>query len=152
MLSPELIWFLVGLALILSEFQIPGVILVFFGIGAWVAAITTWTGMTPSLALQLWVFAGASLLLLVLLRRYVKSRFLGHISASQDPGVNMDEFIGTAATVTEDIGPESEGRVEYKGAEWTARTESGQSLPAGSPVIIRRVDGISLVVDPRDKP
>ena len=33
--SPELIWFVAGLALILSEFMLPGIILVFFGAGAW---------------------------------------------------------------------------------------------------------------------
>jgi membrane protein implicated in regulation of membrane protease activity len=38
-ISPIIIWFVVGLVLILMEFVIPGLVIVFFGLGAWVAAI-----------------------------------------------------------------------------------------------------------------
>ena len=51
--DPVLIWFLAGLALILSEFMLPGFILVFFGIGFYAGAIQ----------------AGAGLILLLVLRR-----------------------------------------------------------------------------------
>jgi len=34
--NPTLIWFFIGLVLLIAEFSVPGVILVFFGIGAWV--------------------------------------------------------------------------------------------------------------------
>ena len=37
-LKPELIWFLIGLVLLLMEFAIPGLVVLFFGIGAWVVA------------------------------------------------------------------------------------------------------------------
>ena len=37
-LTPELIWFLIGLVLIILEFGIPGVVTVFFGIGAWLVS------------------------------------------------------------------------------------------------------------------
>ena len=33
--TPEIVWFLIGLALIIMEFAAPGVLTVFFGIGAW---------------------------------------------------------------------------------------------------------------------
>lgn len=33
-MSPAQIWFLVGLVLVLAEFALPGVILVFIGLGA----------------------------------------------------------------------------------------------------------------------
>jgi hypothetical protein len=55
--NPTLLWFLLGLALILLEFVVPGVILVFFGIGAWAAAVTTYFGLTASFQSQLLVFA-----------------------------------------------------------------------------------------------
>ena len=44
--NPVLIWFLIGLALVLSEFMLPGIILVFFGLGAWAVCLTTWMGLT----------------------------------------------------------------------------------------------------------
>jgi len=39
------IWFIAGLVLILLEFVVPGVILVFFGAGAWVVALGMWLGV-----------------------------------------------------------------------------------------------------------
>ncbi len=63
--NPALLWFLLGLALIFLEFVVPGVILVFFGIGAWAAAVTTYFGLTASFESQLLIFAVASILLLV---------------------------------------------------------------------------------------
>ena len=145
--TPELIWFLVGLALILLEFALPGVILAFFGAGAWVAAITTWFGLTDGLAAQLWVFALSSLLLLVLLRRRIKSRLSGYTSEVQDPNVNLDEFRGRKVTVLAAIAPgQTGGRVEYKGAGWGAVADS--ALAAGEQAVIVGVDGITLEVRP----
>ncbi|MAE69408.1 MAG: hypothetical protein CME06_02940 [Gemmatimonadetes bacterium] len=54
-----LLWFVVGLALALAEMAAPGVILIFFGLGAWVVALTTWIGLTPGLQSQLLLFAVA---------------------------------------------------------------------------------------------
>ena len=39
LLSPELAWFLVGLICMIAEFAAPGVIILFFGAGAWVVAL-----------------------------------------------------------------------------------------------------------------
>lgn len=81
---PEIIWFVVGLILILMEFAVPGVILVFFGIGAWIVTALVYLGLLTSLTSQLFVFSGASLVLLVALRKLVKDKFYGHITGPQD--------------------------------------------------------------------
>ena len=44
--NATLIWFLLGLVLIILEFAVPDGILVFFGIVAWLAAATTYLGLT----------------------------------------------------------------------------------------------------------
>jgi membrane protein implicated in regulation of membrane protease activity len=143
--TPELIWFLVGLGLILLEFVLPGVILVFFGVGAWCAALTTWIGVSGGLAGQLWVFAISSTLLLLLLRRRVRARLSGYTSDTQDPNVNLDEFRGQRVTVLTAIEPgQSGGRVEYKGAGWNAVAET--ALAAGERAVIVGKDGITLRV------
>ena len=33
-LSPEVVWFLAGLALLILEFAMPGLVIFFFGVGA----------------------------------------------------------------------------------------------------------------------
>jgi membrane protein implicated in regulation of membrane protease activity len=37
--EPAMVWFLIGLILIVSEFAVPGLVIIFFGLGAWVAAL-----------------------------------------------------------------------------------------------------------------
>jgi len=146
--DPVLIWFLAGLALVLSEFLIPGVILVFFGIGAWLTAITTWLGLTAGWTAQLLVFAISSVLLLVLLRRRFRTRFFGYVGENQDPADNLDDLSGQEVIVISEIQPGTIGQVEYKGAHWRARSES--LLTADTPAVIVSVEGVTLLVRPRD--
>jgi membrane protein implicated in regulation of membrane protease activity len=142
-LSPMLIWFLVGLALALLELAVPGIILVFFGLGAWITAITTWIGITPSLWSQLIVFSVSSVLLVLLLRRWLRNRFLGHEKDLRDGTVDLDDFVGKTVMVTKAVAPRSrEGRVEFKGAGWTA--VSDEALAEGELAVIVAVDGITL--------
>ena len=144
--NPVLIWFLAGLALILFEFMVPGIILVFFGIGAWITALTTWAGLTGGWTSQLLTFSISSVVLLVLLRRWFRARFFGHLTGGQDPNENLDEFKGQVVTVTAAIDPASGGKVEYKGADWSARSTA--ALGIGSRAVIESIDGITLVVKP----
>jgi membrane protein implicated in regulation of membrane protease activity len=144
-LSPTLIWFLVGLAFALLELAVPGVILVFFGLGAWITALTTAIGITSSLASQLAVFSVTSVLSLILLRRWIRNRFLGHEADTRDGTVDLDDFVGKTVKVTKAISPGSrEGRVEFKGAEWTAVAD--EALAKNDLVEIVAMDGITLKV------
>lgn len=145
--NPLLIWFLIGLALVLSEFMVPGVILVFFGMGAWTAAVTSWLGLTTGWTAQLLVFAISSVIYLVLLRRWFQARFMGFEGDRQNPRDNIDEFQGQLVTVTEEINPGTgSGKVEFKGALWSARSESLISTQQRARVI--GVDSITLLVEP----
>jgi len=146
-ISPILIWFLAGLALVLLEFAAPGVILVFFGLGAWITALTTLLGLTPGLTSQLLVFGISSVILLVVLRRWFRKRLFGHTSGDQDPLENLDTPAGDKVLVTVAVVPGSDaGRVEYKGAEWEARAV--EPIAAGEPAVIVETDGITLVIKP----
>lgn len=146
--DPVLIWFLVGLALILSEFALPGVILVFFGVGAWLTAGTTWLGITPGWTAQILCFAISSVLLLISLRRWFRTRFFGYVESDQSPEDNLDDLAGHNVTVKTAIEPGITGQVEYKGAAWSARSES--RLAAGEAAVITKTEGITLIVRPRD--
>lgn len=39
LMEKEVIWFVIGLSLFLLEFIFPGLVLIFFGVGAWITAI-----------------------------------------------------------------------------------------------------------------
>jgi membrane protein implicated in regulation of membrane protease activity len=144
MITPELVWFVGGVVLMLLEFAVPGVVLVFFGIGAWVTALTTYMGLTGGSASQLLVFAGSSVILLVFLRRYIRSKFTGFVSESQEEDRNLDEFTGKSALILEDVAPGKPGKVEFKGAPW--RAESRDTLGQGEMGTIEKVDGLTLII------
>lgn len=147
-LNPALTWFLVGLGLILLEFTMPGALLVFFGLGAWIAALTTWVGLTDSLAWQVLVFAVSSALLLAVLRRRLRGMLLGHTTGVQNLDHDLEEFVGHTVLVLEEIGPGAEGRIELKGAGWTAHSQS--RLVPGDRAVITSRDGIHVTVRPLD--
>ena len=138
------IWFLAGLVLVLAEFAVPGVVLVFIGLGAWVASLTTRLGWTDSLAAQMTMFAGSSLVLLLGLRRVFKSWFMGFAKVNPDTTRDLDEFIGKQVLVVSAFSAGCKGRVEFKGAGWTA--ESDDTLEPGDTAFITGIDGLCLKV------
>jgi len=143
----ELIWFLAGLVLILLEFAAPGIVVVFFGVGAWLTALSTWFGLTGGLTSQLLMWAISSVLLLVFLRRRLADKFHGFETGRQNPLDNLDEFTGREVMVTRDIDPQRrDGRVEFKGAEWTAVAD--EPIAAGRIAVITAAEGLTLTVRP----
>ena len=73
-LTPEVLWFLVGLVLLILEFAAPWVVLVFFGASAWIVALTTYMGVTGSLASQLILFSTATVALMMGLRKLIREK------------------------------------------------------------------------------
>ena len=98
-LKPQLIWFIVGLIFLLLEFAMPGLITVFFGIGAWIVA-TLCLFSDISLNTQLFIFIFSSVLLLVSLRKWFKTLFTGRDAPSQFEAESLDAFLGKKAIVT----------------------------------------------------
>jgi membrane protein implicated in regulation of membrane protease activity len=142
-LTPELIWFLIGMLLLLAEFVIPGLIVLFFGIGAWiVAGVCLLTEV--SLNVQLGIFIGSSVLSLVLLRSWLKGMFIGHVKAKQDLTEDLQEFVGESAVVKETITSKLAGKVELHGTNWTAEAE--EEIAEGTVVKVVAKDNLTLKV------
>ncbi len=145
-LNPVVIWFLVGLFFVLSEFMIPGIILVFFGAGAWITALSTQLGLTPGINSQLLLFAATSVTLLVFLRRRFRQGFLGKVSERGLTSDSIDSEVGGKVLVLVDIVPGEKGTVEFKGASWQALSKV--PLTRGSTAIITAHEGITLLIKP----
>jgi membrane protein implicated in regulation of membrane protease activity len=129
--------------LILLEFSNPGLITIFFGIGAWIVSVIC-LFLDISLNLQLSIFLISSVLLLVSLRKWFKTLFTRKPGTGRVEGEVADEFIGRKAVVTEKITPNRKGRVEFRGSYWTA--ESNETIPEGASVEITDKDNITLIV------
>jgi membrane protein implicated in regulation of membrane protease activity len=144
--KPELIWFLIGLALLIIEFIIPGLIIGFFGVGAWIVAIVCLFSayVAGSINTQLIIFIIASVLSLLLLRKWLKGMFIGHTKSKQDLTEDLNEFIGEHAVVKEKITPKAGGKVELHGTNWVA--EADEEITAGTVVEIIAKDNLTLKV------
>ena len=142
-LSPEVVWFLAGLALLILEFAMPGLVIFFFGVGACVVALVCL--VTPiSFNVQLIIFIGASVLSLLLLRRWLKGVFLGHTVSKQDLKENLEEYVGQHAVVIQRIVPKAGGKVEFHGTNWMAQAD--QEIAEGTVVEIIDKENITFKV------
>lgn len=141
--NPVLVWFVVGLVMFLIEMATPGLVMLFFGIGAWVVAVLVLTAGI-SLNAQLGIFLAVSVLSLVFFRKALTKVFHGHKTGEQDPGKDLNEFEGKRAVVTERIVPGSVGKVEFKGSTWSAQAD--EDIPAGTAVVILSKDNLTLMV------
>ncbi|MCP4613605.1 MAG: NfeD family protein [Planctomycetes bacterium] len=142
-LQPEIIWFLVGLVLLIFEFILPGLIIAFFGVGAWVVALVcliTDIGINT----QLIIFIIASVLSLLCLRKWLKGIFLGHTGSKQNLKEKLDEFVGQKAVVKKKIVPKVGGKVEFHGTNWLAQAD--EEIAEGVMVEIISKDNITLKV------
>jgi len=122
----------------------PGFIIFFFGLGAWVTALVCLIGH-PGTNLQIIIFALTSGILLLALRKFIQKKFLNSVNTKSD---NVeDEFTGKEALATVDFGGMKKGKVEFKGTTWTAESEA--EIIEGQRVIIIQKDSFKLVVQPK---
>ncbi len=143
----ELYWFLLGLALMLSELALPGFVIIFFGIGAWITALCIWLGAADAFNTQLIIFLASSVLSLVLFRKKGKSYFQGRVSGKLDDVAQLDDVKGERAVVIEDIVPSHlAGKVEFHGTNWNAIAEA--EIQKGTPVEILERKDLTLKVKP----
>lgn len=142
--KPEMIWFLIGLVLFLLELVVPGFVIFFFGVGAWVTALVCLIA-DPGVNLQAVIFVVVSILALLGLRKLIQKKFF--YSKDDRAEAVEDEFTGREAIAIADFGSDRKGKVEFKGTTWKA--ESGSEIKAGQTVIIIEKDNFKLIVEPK---
>jgi len=142
-LKPELVWFIIGLILLLIEFGAPGLIIGFFGIGAWiVSGILLFIDI--SLSTQLIIFIIASVVLTIFLRKWIQKVF--KLDSIKNQADEESEFVGKKAVVTKTIKPNEPGKVEFRGTNWEAEAET--EITEGTRVEITDRKSITFIVKP----
>jgi len=141
-LKPEIIWFLIGLVLLVLEFSAPGLIIAFFGVGAWVVALIALL-FDISLTTQLLIFLITSILMLTFLRKSLRKVFKLDSFELQN---ELEDFLGHTAEVTVKISPNKPGKVELNGTSWEA--ESSTEIAKGKTVKIIGRKSITFIVEP----
>ena len=116
---------------------------VWFAAGALVATFAAYARAT--LTVQLILFVGVSIAACIAVRPLAR-RFV----APNVVPTNADRLLGAEARVTEEIdNAVPSGAVYADGKTWTARSSSGERIPAGEVVEIERMEGVKLIVRPK---
>ncbi len=118
--NPGLIWLIIGVILFVLEMAVPGFVLFFFGLAAWITALGCYI-FPWSLNTQLAVFLVSSLVSLFSLRSVVKKVFLG--DAKDDAPDSIMANGGEKCLVSAAIRPPAEGQVKFSGTFWRAEAE-----------------------------
>lgn len=101
-----------------------------------------------TIPLQISLFFAVSILLLAALRPLVRSKFSPRLVRT-----NADSNIGREAVVTEAIDNlNAAGQVKVGAMYWTARSESGDPIARDTVVVIRRIEGVKVIVAPVSVP
>ncbi len=134
-------WLAAMVALLLLEAAVPGLVSIWFALGAFAALLSAM--LNAPLWLQLVWFVLVSVLALWFTRPLVKK----YVNARVQP-TNADVVIGKDAVVIEDIdNVRGTGAVSVDGKDWTARSESADlSISSGKIVEILRIEGVKLIV------
>lgn len=59
---------------------------------------------------------------------------------------NVDALIGTTGIVIMEISEHKTGQVKVKGQIWTAISESKETLPVDTEVVVKAIEGVKLIV------
>jgi len=141
---PEVIWFIIGLVLLLLELVMPGFVIFFFGIGAWITALVCLFA-NPGINIQVVIFAVTSVAALLVFRKMIQNKFI--YSKNDKSEAVEDEFTGKEAIAVADFDNDKKGKVEFKGTSWKAKSES--DIKAGQTVVIVEKDSFKLIVEPK---
>ena len=113
---------------------------IWFAVGALVSLIAAALGAKLWLQVSLFILATAVSLALT---RPLARKLLG----KRRVATNVDRILGKTCQVTEDISNTAgTGAVYVDGKTWTARSRSGESVPAGTLVRVETVEGVKLIV------
>ncbi|MBO5900543.1 MAG: NfeD family protein [Lentisphaeria bacterium] len=137
-------WLIAGVILMMSEFVVPGFIIVFFGLGACLTGVLAL--LFPQLAFtwEIFIFAALSVILLFAFRRFMPGVFKGkNVPCNED--VDLDSVAGSTAAVVSDITPAEPGKVEFRGTLWNASAK--ESISAGENVKIISRENLTLIVE-----
>jgi membrane-bound serine protease (ClpP class) len=139
-----------GLFVLEAKYPTHGVL----GVGGVIAMVlgalflirTPWTGMGVSLSTALGVALPFGLIAIILMRFVLRSR-------TWKLATGKEELLSEEGEVTEAIPiPSAEGAitgmVRIHGELWRAATSAGEAIPKGARVRVRKIDGLTLEVEP----
>jgi len=138
------VWLGSGIFLMAIEFLVPGLVLVFVGLGALTVALGMQLGYIDEIPQQFITFFISSIIYLLTLR-FLVLRFVP--SVTRKANIDEDEEVmGSIVELVADINSGEFGRVEHSGSSWQARAEGDQTILKGEQVKIIGRENITWIV------
>ena len=140
--NTAMFWLAVMIVLLIIEGVVPGLVSVWFAVGA-LAAMISALFEAPFWLQTVW-FLIVSIASLCLTRPLVKK----YVNSKVQP-TNADALIGKECIVTESIDNiAGEGTVKISGQVWTARsTDDSVKIAQGKIVTVKEIRGVKLIVE-----
>ena len=140
--SMAVVWLIAMAVFLIVEGIVPGLVSIWFALGALAALIAAMFG--APLWLQLVWFVLVSIAALALTRPLARKYVNGRVTPT-----NADRILGRECVVRETIDNlRGTGAVAVDGKVWTARMlNENETAREGETVIARRIDGVKLIVE-----
>ena len=136
------LWFALLVIFIWAEAATVNMVSAWFAIGSLASLITALLG--GQMWLQIVIFLAVSGVALALLRPVAKKYFTPKLTRT-----NVDALAGkTCLCITAIDNLAGSGQVKLGDVEWSARSTTGEAIPAGMQVKIDRVEGVKVYVTP----
>ena len=138
-----ILWFALFVVFLIVEASCPiHLVSIWFAAGSLVALISSFFG--APLWLEAVLFLAVSCVMVALFWPFIK-KFLN----PKVEKTNVDAIVGIKGLVTASIdNVAAAGQVKLNGMEWTARSTSGDPIPAGTLVKVDRIEGVKAFVSP----
>lgn len=134
------IWIVLLVLFLVLEAATVQLVSAWFALGALCALLANLCGV--GVVWQVVLFLVVSAICLIATRPLVKK-----MTATKIQKTNADRCIGAEAVVLEEINNlKSTGLVKAMGNTWTARSEDGSVIPKDAVVIVRKMEGVKLIV------
>lgn len=142
----EIIWLALMVVFLVVEAACPlHLVSIWFAVGSLAALLAAWLGGQVWLQVTLFIVVSGGLLAMLwpFARKFLNPK-VSH--------TNIDSVPGTEGYVTADIDNVSAvGQVKLNGMEWSARSTTGEPIPAGTRIRVDRVEGVKVFVTPEKK-
>jgi len=138
------LWLGSGIFLMAIEFLVPGLVMVFVGLGSLTVVFGMYFGYIDGILQQFITFFISSIIYLLTLR-FLVLRFVPSVTRKENIDED-EEVIGSIVELVADINSGEFGRVEHSGSSWQARAEGDQTILKGEQVKIIGRDNITWIV------
>lgn len=135
---------MLGIALLAIEIIVPGgFYILFFGLSSLVVGAIVEMGWGGPPWFHWLLFSSLSIVSLL----FFRGQLLAKIESHTKEGHPIDTMIGEIAMPLEDLASHGIGKVELRGASWTAKNASAIAIAKGQRCRVLLVDGLTLWID-----